>query len=128
MSYRDFIFKAQQAALIISDSGGIQEEAAHVGTQLLVPRSNTERPEGIETGWVQLVRAERAAILEAALEKLAAPSRHPLPIDDHPNWYERSVECKRWRFDRVAKFAGVVKSSSFVYAYEPYNEWLAPRR
>jgi len=83
MSYRDFIFKAQQAALIISDSGGIQEEAAHVGTQLLVPRSNTERPEGIETGWVRLVRADRAAILEAALEKLAAPSRHPLPIDAH---------------------------------------------
>jgi UDP-N-acetylglucosamine 2-epimerase (non-hydrolysing) len=81
MSYRDFIFKAQQAALIISDSGGIQEEAPHVGTQLLVPRSNTERPEGIETGWVHLVRTDRASIVEAALEKLAAPRMQPLPID-----------------------------------------------
>ena len=81
MSYRDFVFKASKAALIISDSGGIQEEAPHLGTHLLVPRSNTERPEGVETGWVQLVRADRTAILEAALEKLAAPSMRPVPID-----------------------------------------------
>ena len=81
MSYRDFVFKAAAAALIISDSGGVQEEAPHLGTHLLVPRSNTERPEGIETGWVQLVRADRDAILEAALEKLAAPAMRPVPID-----------------------------------------------
>jgi UDP-N-acetylglucosamine 2-epimerase (non-hydrolysing) len=82
MSYRDFIFNAAEAALIISDSGGIQEEAPHLGVHLLVPRSNTERPEGVETGWVQLVRADRTAILEAALEKLAAPSMRPVPIDE----------------------------------------------
>src|ERR1700682_685974 len=82
MSYRDFVFKASAAALIISDSGGVQEEAPHLGTHLLVPRSNTERPEGIETGWVQLVRVDRTAILEAALEKLAAPTMRPVPIDE----------------------------------------------
>src|SRR5256885_7945383 len=82
MSYRDFVFKAADAALIISDSGGVQEEAPHLGTHLLVPRSNTERPEVIETGWVQLVRADRDAILEAALEKLAAPPMRPVPIDE----------------------------------------------
>src|SRR6202049_3723637 len=82
MSYRDFVFKAAAAALIISDSGGVQEEAPHLGTHLLVPRSNTERPEGIETGWVKLVRADSRAIVEAALEKLAAPSMRPVPIDE----------------------------------------------
>ena len=82
MSYREFIFKAAAAALIISDSGGVQEEAPHLGTHLLVPRSNTERPEGIETGWVQLVRADRDAILDAALERLAAPTMRPVPIDE----------------------------------------------
>lgn len=81
MSYRDFVLNAAAAALIISDSGGVQEEAPHLGTHLLVPRSNTERPEGIETGWVQLVRVDRTAILEAALEKLAAPTMRPVPID-----------------------------------------------
>jgi UDP-N-acetylglucosamine 2-epimerase (non-hydrolysing) len=83
MSYRDFVCNAAKAVLIISDSGGIQEEAPHLGTQLLVPRSNTERPESVETGWVHLVRSDRAAILEAALEKLAAPSIGPVPIDAH---------------------------------------------
>src|SRR6202163_1381816 len=82
MSYRDFVFKAAAAALIISDSGGVQEEAPHLGTHLLVPRCNTERPEGIETGWVKLVRADCNAILEAALEKLAAPAMRPVPIDE----------------------------------------------
>lgn len=82
MSYRDFVLHAAAAALIISDSGGVQEEAPHLGTHLLVPRSNTERPEGIETGWVQLVRVDRTAILEAALEKLAAPTMRPVPIDE----------------------------------------------
>jgi UDP-N-acetylglucosamine 2-epimerase (non-hydrolysing) len=83
MSYRDFVFQAAAAALIISDSGGVQEEAPHLGTHLLVPRCNTERPEGIETGWVKLVRADSRAILEAALEKLAAPTMRPVPIDAH---------------------------------------------
>ncbi|HWZ70477.1 MAG TPA: UDP-N-acetylglucosamine 2-epimerase (non-hydrolyzing) [Casimicrobiaceae bacterium] len=83
MSYRDFVLNAATAALIISDSGGVQEEAPHLGTHLLVPRSNTERPEGIETGWVQLVRVDRTAILEAALEKLAAPAMRPVPFDEH---------------------------------------------
>jgi len=83
MSYRDFLSAAVEAALIISDSGGIQEEAPHLGTHLLVPRANTERPESIETGWVQLVRADRAAILTAALEKLGAPVMLPIPIDEH---------------------------------------------
>jgi len=83
MSYRDFVFQAAAAALIISDSGGVQEEAPHLGTHLLVPRCNTERPEGIETGWVKLVRADSNAILEAALEKLAAPTMRPVPIDAH---------------------------------------------
>jgi UDP-N-acetylglucosamine 2-epimerase (non-hydrolysing) len=83
MSYRDFIFQAAAAALIISDSGGVQEEAPHLGTHLLVPRCNTERPEVIETGWVKLVRADSNAILEAALEKLSAPTMRPVPIDAH---------------------------------------------
>jgi UDP-N-acetylglucosamine 2-epimerase (non-hydrolysing) len=80
MSYRDFVQSAADAALIISDSGGVQEEAPHLGTHLLVPRCNTERPEAIETGWVQLVRADRATIVEAALARLAMPRAAPVPI------------------------------------------------
>ena len=81
MRYRQFIDCAQRAALIISDSGGIQEEAPHLGTPLLVPRCNTERPESIATGFVRLVPIDRDTIVRAALEALALPRRPPLPMD-----------------------------------------------
>jgi UDP-N-acetylglucosamine 2-epimerase (non-hydrolysing) len=81
MAYRDFIRAAARAALIVSDSGGIQEEAAHLGTPLLVPRCNTERPEALATGFVQLVRADERALTAAACAALDAPRRAPLPID-----------------------------------------------
>jgi len=66
---------------VISDSGGIQEEVPHLGVPLLVPRSCTERPEGVETGFVRLVDVDRAAIVREALALLAAPRRAALPFD-----------------------------------------------
>jgi UDP-N-acetylglucosamine 2-epimerase len=82
MPYRQFIRAAAGAALIISDSGGIQEEAPHLGTPLLVPRRNTERPEGVATGFVRLVPVREDAIVDAANAALRAPRRHALPIDE----------------------------------------------
>jgi len=81
MGYAAFIEQAAQAALIISDSGGIQEEAPHLGTPLLVPRINTERPESLETGFVRLVRVGPDSIAAAALEMVSAPPRPPVPMD-----------------------------------------------
>jgi UDP-N-acetylglucosamine 2-epimerase (non-hydrolysing) len=81
MDYREFIATAAAAALVISDSGGIQEEAPHLGAPLLVPRSCTERPEAIGTGFVQLVPVDREVILRTALDVLAAPRAAPLPFD-----------------------------------------------
>ena len=82
MRYRDFIAHAAQAALIISDSGGIQEEAPHLGTPLLVPRSNTERPEALATGFVKLVPARPDVLVTAACEMLDGAARSPVPIDE----------------------------------------------
>jgi UDP-N-acetylglucosamine 2-epimerase (non-hydrolysing) len=82
LPYRDFVEHSLDAALIISDSGGIQEEAPHLGTPLLVPRCNTERPECLATGLVRLVSVDRTAIVRAALEMLQAPRPPALPIDD----------------------------------------------
>jgi len=81
MAYREFIAAVADAALVISDSGGIQEEVPHLGVPLLVPRSCTERPEGVETGFVRLVDVDRAAIVREALALLAAPRRAALPFD-----------------------------------------------
>jgi len=81
MSYRAFIALATRAALIISDSGGIQEEAPHLGTPLLVPRRNTERPEGLATGFVRLIDVARGAVAPAALAMLGEHPREAVPID-----------------------------------------------
>ena len=81
MNYREFIAAAAGAALIVSDSGGIQEEVPHLGVPLLVPRSCTERPEGVERGYVRLVAVDRDVIVAEALALLAAPPSLPLPFD-----------------------------------------------
>lgn len=81
MAYREFVTEAAGAALVISDSGGIQEEVPHLGVPLLVPRSCTERPEGVATGFVRLVNVDRDEIVREALALLAAPRRAPLPFD-----------------------------------------------
>jgi len=82
LPYREFVEHALHAALIISDSGGVQEEAPHLGTPLLVPRCNTERRECLATGFVRLVSVDRTAIVRAALDTLQAPRLRALPIDD----------------------------------------------
>jgi UDP-N-acetylglucosamine 2-epimerase (non-hydrolysing) len=81
LPYPEFVRQAAGAALIISDSGGIQEEAPHLGVPLLVPRANTERAESLATGFVRLVAIDRERIVEAALAMLAAPRQRPLPFD-----------------------------------------------
>jgi UDP-N-acetylglucosamine 2-epimerase (non-hydrolysing) len=53
--YSDFIVLLSRAWLIVSDSGGIQEEAPSLGKPLLVLRENTERPECLEAGVAKLV-------------------------------------------------------------------------
>lgn len=82
LAYREFIATAASSALVISDSGGIQEEIPHLGVPLLVPRSCTERPEGVATGFVRIVAVDRSALVRAAMDALAAPRRRPLPFDD----------------------------------------------
>lgn len=55
MGYRDFIHLLSHAWLIVSDSGGIQEEATALGKPMIVLRENTERPEAVECGVARLV-------------------------------------------------------------------------
>lgn len=74
--------------LILTDSGGIQEEATVLGKPVLVLRNDTERPEGIESGNLRLVGTEKSAI-ETALKRLlddpaayAAMSKKSAPFGD----------------------------------------------
>ena len=56
----------KRADLILSDSGGVQEEAPSVGTPVLVLREVTERPEAVDSGWAELMGMDRDLILRRA--------------------------------------------------------------
>ena len=64
--YLDLIHLLRHASLVLTDSGGIQEEAPTFGVPVLVLREVTERPEGVRAGVAQLVGSDGARILEAA--------------------------------------------------------------
>ena len=60
----------RRAHLILTDSGGLQEEAPSLGVPVLVMRETTERPEAVDAGTAQLVGTRRDAIV-AALTQIA---------------------------------------------------------
>jgi UDP-N-acetylglucosamine 2-epimerase (non-hydrolysing) len=70
--------------LVLTDSGGIQEEAPTFGTPVLVLRSVTERPEGIDAGVAELVGTDGGRILERAVARLeeGRPAEMPNPYGD----------------------------------------------
>ncbi|HXM00872.1 MAG TPA: UDP-N-acetylglucosamine 2-epimerase, partial [Rhizomicrobium sp.] len=70
LDYVSFIHRMRKSTLILSDSGGIQEEAPAFGIPALILRESTERPEAVEAGVAQLVGIKTAAIFDAAAKLL----------------------------------------------------------
>lgn len=64
LEYEDFSYLMSKAYLILTDSGGIQEEAPALGKPVLVLRENTERPEAVEAGTVKLIGTDSVNIYE----------------------------------------------------------------
>jgi len=71
LGYMDFLALMRQASLVITDSGGIQEETTYLGVPCLTVRPNTERPVTIELGTNRLVPRESSAIVREALHALS---------------------------------------------------------
>ena len=85
VGYLDLVAALSSAALVLTDSGGIQEEAPAFGVPVLVLREVTERPEGIEAGVAELVGTDRKLILErsrAALTRSASRTPATNPYGD----------------------------------------------
>jgi UDP-N-acetylglucosamine 2-epimerase (non-hydrolysing) len=74
LDYLPFVYLMDQSYLILTDSGGIQEEAPSLGKPVLVLRETTERPEAVEAGTVQLVGTNRARIVREAARLLDFPA------------------------------------------------------
>lgn len=72
--FRDLLALQSEARLVMTDSGGIQEESCVLGSPCVVLRSHTDRPETIDVGASRLGGIEREGILEAAAEMLAVRS------------------------------------------------------
>ena len=70
LSYPSFVWAMDKTKLVITDSGGVQEEAPSLGKPVLVMRDTTERPEAVEAGTVVLVGTNQDKIVSEALDLL----------------------------------------------------------
>ena len=67
LEYMSFVHLMKRSALVLSDSGGIQEEAPTIGVPVLVMRDVTERPEALDSGWVKLVGTSSLTLVKEAI-------------------------------------------------------------
>lgn len=76
LDYLPFVYLMDRSALLITDSGGVQEEAPSLGKPVLVMRDTTERPEAVDAGTVKLVGTDRARIVSEANRLLDDPDAY----------------------------------------------------
>jgi len=76
LDYETFVWLMDNCYLVITDSGGIQEEAPSLGKPVLVMREKTERPEALDAGTVILVGTDKSKIVKEAVELLTSSERY----------------------------------------------------
>jgi UDP-N-acetylglucosamine 2-epimerase len=76
VDYVEFVHLMSRAYLILTDSGGVQEEAPSLGKPVLVLREVTERPEGVAAGTAVVVGTDRERIVSLASELLSSPAAY----------------------------------------------------
>ena len=94
LDYLPFVYMMQQSTLILTDSGGVQEEAPSLGKPVLVMRDNTERPEAVEAGTVLLVGTQQQNI-ENAVQKLLNDYNFYCQMSEAVNPYGDGLACDR---------------------------------
>ncbi|SES83165.1 UDP-N-Acetylglucosamine 2-epimerase [Natronincola peptidivorans] len=94
LDYEPFANLLNKAHLILTDSGGIQEEAPALGKPILVMRTETERPEAVEAGTVKVVGVEKEAIIKE-VDKLLLNSKDYLHMANAVNPYGDGRACER---------------------------------
>ncbi len=84
--YPEFVWLMHRADLILTDSGGVQEEAPSLKKPVLVMRETTERQEAVDAGAVRLVGTSQAAIVQTTIELLTQPLAYAnCQIDQNPH-------------------------------------------
>lgn len=105
--YLPFVYLMKRSHLILTDSGGIQEEAPSLGKPVLVMRDTTERPEAVAADTVRLVGADRARIVTETRHLLRDEAAYRKMAFAH-NPYGDGFACQRIRdvFERLTFMAG----------------------
>ena len=98
LSYPAFVWLMDKSSLIITDSGGVQEEAPSLGKPVLVMRDTTERPEAVDAGTVLLVGTNTERIIEEATKLLTDESAYHKMSKLH-NPYGDGTAC-----DKIVKY------------------------
>lgn len=94
LEYLSFVYLMEKSSIVLTDSGGIQEEAPGLGKPVLVMRDTTERPEALEAGTVKLVGTDREKIfneVSTLLDDAAAYARMSQAV----NPYGDGLACSR---------------------------------
>ncbi|MBA3588112.1 non-hydrolyzing UDP-N-acetylglucosamine 2-epimerase [Methylibium sp.] len=94
LDYLPFVYLMTRSTVILTDSGGIQEEAPSLGKPVLVMRDTTERPEAVAAGTVKLVGTDVAAIVDGVAKLLDDRSEYERMSFSH-NPYGDGQACER---------------------------------
>ena len=94
LDYLQFLHLMSLSAIVLTDSGGIQEEAPGLGKPVIVMRDTTERPEAVQAGTVRLVGTDRALIVEEVSRLLLDPAYYAT-MSEAVNPYGDGKECTR---------------------------------
>ena len=94
LDYLDFVYAQSNSHFILTDSGGVQEEAPSLGKPVLVMREVTERPEAVAAGTVKLVGTDARLIVKTASELLDDPAAYAAMSAVH-NPYGDGKACER---------------------------------
>ena len=94
LEYLDFVFLMEKSNIVLTDSGGIQEEAPGLGKPVLVMRDTTERPEALEAGTVKLVGTDYDKIV-SHVSQLLDSREHYEQMSKAVNPYGDGLACSR---------------------------------
>ena len=94
LDYLPFVYMMNMSYLVLTDSGGIQEEAPGLGRPVLVMRNTTERPEALDAGTVRLVGTSREVIIEE-VSRLLDDQEHYTGMSKANNSYGDGQACER---------------------------------
>jgi len=94
LDYLPFVFLMSHSYLVLTDSGGIQEEAPGLGKPVLVMRDTTERPEALESGTVKLVGTDKNVIIREVSLLINEPKAYEA-MSKANNPYGDGLACNR---------------------------------